>query len=61
VRYSGVRMRPGDVIRSTERIDDYSEREGRMGLQLYTTVSNEFTNQFDERIKVLYTVYCRYR
>jgi N-terminal half of MaoC dehydratase len=61
VRYSGVRIRPGDIIRSTERIDDYFEREGRMGLQLYTTVSNEFTNQSDEQIKILYTVYCRYR
>jgi len=61
VRYSGVRIRPGDVVRSTERIDEYSEREGRMGLQLYTTISNEFTNQLSEQIKVLYTVYCRYR
>jgi len=61
VRYSGTRMRPGDVIRSTQRIDEYFEREGRMGLQLYTTVSNEFTNQFDEQIKLLHTVYVRYR
>jgi hypothetical protein len=61
VSYSGVRMRPGDVICSTERIDEYFEREGRMGLQLYTTVSNEFTNQLDEQVKLLHTVYVRYR
>src|SRR5579862_8911319 len=61
VRYSGVRMRPGDVICSTQRIDEYFEREGRMGLQLYTTVSNEFTNQRDEQVKLLQTVYVRYR
>lgn len=61
VRYSGTRIRPGDVIRSTERIDEYFEREGRMGLQLYTTVSNEYTNQEGQRVKILYTVYCRYR
>jgi len=61
VTYTGVRMRPGDVIRSTQRITEYFEREGRMGLQLYTTVSNEYVNQLEEQIKLLHTVYVRYR
>ena len=60
VRYTGIRMRPGDVIRSTQRITEYSEREGRMGLQLYTTLSTEFVNQLDQLIKTLDTVYVRY-
>jgi hypothetical protein len=61
VRYSGVRMRPGDVIRSTSSISEYTEREGKMGLQLYTTVSQELVNQHDEWIKTLDTVFVRYR
>jgi hypothetical protein len=61
VAYTGVRMRPGDVIRSVQRITEYFEREGKMGLQLYTTVSNEYINQSEEQIKLLHTVYVRYR
>ena len=38
--YSGVRMRPGDIIRWKRDIVEYSERQGRMGLQLYTTISD---------------------
>lgn len=60
VTYSGVRMRPGDVIRSTRRITEYFEREGRMGLQLYTTIALELVNQRDEWIKTLETVYVRF-
>jgi len=60
VHYSGVRMCPGDIIRSIERIGEYSEREGKMGLQLYTTVSNEYINQRDEQVKVLQTMFVRY-
>jgi hypothetical protein len=58
--YSKVRMRPGDVIRSESRISEYFEREGRMGLQLYTTVSDNLFNQHDEWIKRLDTVFVRY-
>ena len=60
VKYSDVRMRPGDVIRSTRSITEYFEREGRMGLQLYTTISLELVNQRDEWIKTLDTVYVRF-
>jgi N-terminal half of MaoC dehydratase len=61
VAYTGVRMRPGDVIRSIQRVDEYFERQGKMGLQLYTTVSNQYVNQVDEQVKLLHTVYLRYR
>jgi hypothetical protein len=60
-RYSAVRMRPGDVIRSTSCISAYFEREGKMGLQLYTTISQELVNQRDEWVKTLDTVFVRYR
>lgn len=59
-RYSGIRMRPGDVIEVATSITGYSEREGRMGLQLYTTLTEEFTNQLGEWIKSIDTVYVRY-
>jgi len=60
-RYSGVRMRPGDVIHSTDRIANYYERQGRMGLQLYTVVSVAYENQHGEWIKTLDTEFVRYR
>jgi hypothetical protein len=60
-RYSAVRMRPGDVIRSTSFISAYFEREGKMGLRLYTTISQELVNQRDEWVKTLDTVFVRYR
>jgi len=59
-RYGEVRMRPGDVIRATTRITEYAEREGRMGLQLYTTVSEELTNQDGAWVKTVDTVFVRY-
>jgi hypothetical protein len=60
-RYSPVRMRPGDVIRSSRRITKYFERHGRMGLMLYTTISLDYVNQHDEWIKTLDTTFLRYR
>src|SRR3954453_12530158 len=36
----GVRMRPGDVITSISRLAGYSEREGRLGLMLFTTTED---------------------
>ncbi len=59
--YSGVRMRPGDVIRSESSITEYFERQGKMGLQLYTTVSDNLYNQRDEWIKRLDTIFVRYQ
>jgi hypothetical protein len=59
--YSGIRMRPGDVIRSESCISAYFERQGKMGLQLYTTVSDNFYNPRGEWIKRLDTIYLRYQ
>jgi hypothetical protein len=58
--YGAVRIRPSDVIRSTHRITDYFEREGRMGHMLYTTLSNEWRNQSDEWIRTTESVFLRY-
>jgi N-terminal half of MaoC dehydratase len=59
-RYGEAQMRPGDVIRSETSITEYFEREGRMGLQLYTTISEVLTNQHDEWVKTVDTVFVRY-
>jgi hypothetical protein len=59
-RYGEVRMRPGDVIRSATSITEYFEREGRMGLQLYTTLSEALTNQDGAWVKTVDTVFVRY-
>ena len=60
VTHSGLRMRPGDVIRSTVRITDYFEREGRMGHMLYTTIADELTNQDGGWIRTNESVFVRY-
>jgi hypothetical protein len=41
----GVPMRPGDVITSVSRVTNYSEREGRLGLMLFTVIEDVWTNQ----------------
>ena len=60
VEYTGVRMRPGDVIRAVTSLSDYSEREGRLGLMLFTTTEQRWTNQDDELIKIQRDVLIRY-
>jgi hypothetical protein len=59
--YSKTRIRPGDVIRSETSITEYFERQGRMGLQLYTTVTDNLYNQDGQWIKRLDTVFLRWR
>ncbi|MGE0665014.1 MAG: MaoC family dehydratase N-terminal domain-containing protein [Sphingomonadales bacterium] len=56
----GVPIRPGDVIRCVWKITDYMEREGRMGLMLYTTLSQEMTNQRGEWVRTVDSVFARY-
>jgi len=58
--YGNVRMRPGDVIHSATSITEYFEREGRMGLQLYTTISERFTRSDGTWVKTVDTVFVRY-
>ena len=55
-----TRIRPGDVVRSTVRISDYFEREGRMGHMLYATLANEWRNQDDAWIRTTESVFVRY-
>jgi hypothetical protein len=56
----GVRMRPGDVITSESRLAEYSEREGRLGLMLFTTTEDTWTNQRDEVVKRTRSTLIRY-
>jgi acyl dehydratase len=41
----GAPMRPGDVVTSRSRLQDFNERQGRFGLMLYTFTETEWTNQ----------------
>ncbi|MFM7537858.1 MAG: MaoC family dehydratase N-terminal domain-containing protein [Acidimicrobiales bacterium] len=61
VRYGEARMRPGDVIRSTTHLAGYREREGRLGLMLYTTQEERWVNQRDEHVRTSSTTVIRYR
>ena len=47
----GVPMRPGDVVKSRSRLQDWNERQGRLGLTLYTFTETEWTNQNDELVR----------
>ncbi len=47
----GVPMRPGDVIKSRTRLVDWKERQGRLGLTLYTFTETEWTNQHGELVR----------
>lgn len=56
----GVRMRPGDVSTSVRRLAEYREREGRLGLMLFTVTEDNWTNQRDELVKSSKTTVIRY-
>ena len=56
----GVRMRPGDVITSISCLAAYSEREGRLGLMLFTTTEDTWTNQRGETVKTSRSTLIRY-
>jgi hypothetical protein len=56
----GVRMRPGDVIRSITSLTSYSEREGRLGLMLFTISESRWTNQDKELVKKTSSILIRY-
>ena len=44
-------MRPGDIIKSRTRLLRWEERQGRMGLTLYTYTETEWTNQNGELVR----------
>lgn len=56
----GVPQRPGDVIAERSRIQDFSERQGRFGLMLYTHVETVWTNQNDEFVRRRVSTYISY-
>jgi N-terminal half of MaoC dehydratase len=56
----GVRMQPGDVITSVTRLAAYSEREGRLGLMLFTTTEDTWTNQRSETVRTSRSTLIRY-
>ena len=56
----GEPMRPGNVITSVNRLTDYFEREGRLGLMLFTVSTDTWTNQRDGTVKTEVTTYIRY-
>jgi hypothetical protein len=56
----GVPIRPGDVITSENRLDAYSEREGRLGLMLFTTTEDLWTNQDHEVVRRTRSTLIRY-
>lgn len=58
--YTGVRMRPGDVIRSTTSIAGYRETDGRFGRMLLTTTESRWVNHDDEVVKVTRGTLIRY-
>lgn len=47
----GVPMRVGDRITSIRTLAGYREREGKLGLMLFTTFTDVWTNQHDELVK----------
>jgi hypothetical protein len=56
----GEPMRPGDVITSVNRLTDYFEREGRLGLMLFTVSTDTWTNQRGDTVKTEVATYIRY-
>ena len=61
VDYTAVRMRPGDVITATAALKEYREREGRLGLMLFTTTEERWANQHDELVRTARVVLIRYK
>jgi len=60
VIYGPALMRPGDVITDTAAISEYREREGRLGLMLFTTTDHVWTNQNGEHVKTQRLTYIRH-
>jgi hypothetical protein len=56
----GVPMRPDDVITSVSRLAEYREREGRLGLMLFTVTEDVWSNQDDDEVKRTRSTLIRY-
>ncbi len=53
-------MKPGDVISSTTGLTEWTERQTRLGLTLFTTTETRWTNQDGELVKVKKSIGIRY-
>jgi hypothetical protein len=60
VEYGTTRMRVGDVITSVGTIADFHEREGRLGLMVFSVTEARWTNQRDELVKISRGTLIRY-
>lgn len=47
----GVPIKAGDVITSVRSLGEYKEREGRLGLMLFSSAVDTWTNQDDDLVK----------
>lgn len=47
----GVPIKAGDVITSVRTLGEYTEREGRLGLMLFSSTIDTWTNQHHEIVK----------
>jgi hypothetical protein len=60
VAYTGVAMRPGDVITAESVIAGYTEKHGRLGAMLLTDVTTTWTNQDGALVKTHRITLIRY-
>ncbi|ROO86584.1 MaoC dehydratase-like protein [Actinocorallia herbida] len=58
--YTGVPVRPGDVITSASAVERYSERTGRLGRMLMTDTATLWTNQDGDEVKTFRMTLIRY-
>jgi hypothetical protein len=56
----GVPMRPGDVITAVTSLEGYKERQGSLGLMLFTMLRTVWTNQDGEMVKIVGGTTIRY-
>ncbi|MEQ6900379.1 MaoC family dehydratase N-terminal domain-containing protein [Nocardioides sp. YIM 152588] len=56
----GVPIRAGDVITSVRRLGPYSEREGRLGLMLFSRTEDTWTNADGEVVRHTVNTLIRY-
>ena len=53
-------VRPGDRITAVSRIEDITERNGRIGLMLIQTITITYTNQFGQAVATQTNTSIRY-
>jgi len=56
----GARIRPHDVITSVGQLDGYRESSGRLGLMLWTTTTDTWTNQLGDLVRSFRFLRIRY-